>query len=137
MLDSSCNRVGREKRRKPVPRLSRVETYVTLSISTSSRLFFFPFLFYCFSLGWCSEHRHFQRTRIATMRSAAAHVSARQSTSNQLAIIDINKVISIVNVHQNEKQRNVPLIDNKNRYGFVKNVMYHGNCLKSSYHFVE
>lgn len=65
------------------------------------------------------------------MRSAAAHVSARQSTSNQLAIIDINKVISIVNVHQNEKQRNVPLIENKNRYrGFVKNVMRHVNCLK-------
>ena len=62
------------------------------------------------------------------MRSAAAHVSARQSTSNQLAIIDINKVISIVNVHQNEKQRNVPLIENKNRYrGFVKNAMHHGN----------
>lgn len=99
---------------------------------------FFPFLFYCFSLGRCSEHRHFQRTRTATMRSAAAHVTARQSTSNQLAIIDINKVISIVNVHQNEKQRNVPLIENKNRYrGFVKNVMHHGNCLKSSYHFVE
>lgn len=40
-------------------------------------------------------HRHFPRTRTATMRSAAAHVSARQSTSNQLAIIDINKVISM------------------------------------------
>lgn len=67
-------------------------------------VFFFPFLFYCFSLDWCSEYRHFQRTRTATMRSAAAHVSARQSTSNQLAIIDINKVISIVNVQQNKNQ---------------------------------
>lgn len=81
----------------------RKPTWLSLSLHLCVCLFF-PFLFYCFSLDWCSEYRHFQRTRTATMRSAAAHVSARQSTSNQLAIIDINKVISIVNVQQNKNQ---------------------------------